>query len=169
MKFFKFLVLSIGLVLSLSMFSNSASASGVETKVSTDNRMSAYSSLWYLTFNQGYQSKAYGSWKNGTSGSGPASLTLAKSVTVANTYSGTLSASKKDVSASVGFNITSSKSTTASYTVKVPKGKKYMIQWRPVYKKYKVKQDAYIGSTFMETTYVYPKKYDYLDYRWIVM
>jgi hypothetical protein len=122
--------------------------------------------LWYMTNNMGYVGNSYGSWTNGVSGSGAATLTLSKSVSTSNTYSGSLTASKKSVSAAVGFDITKSRSTTASYSVKVPKGKKYMIQYRRVYKKYKVQQKAYSTSTYLETKYVYPKKFSHLEYRY---
>ena len=123
--------------------------------------------LWYIVQNLEYQGLSYGSWKTEVTGTGKATLTLSKSVAVANTYTGTLSASKSNVNASVGFNISETKTTMATYAVVVPAGKKYGIQWRPVYKKYKVKQDVYIDSTFMKSTYIYPLKYDHLEYRWI--
>ncbi|MDU7578638.1 MAG: hypothetical protein E7K43_20820 [Bacillus subtilis] len=121
--------------------------------------------------NKGYQSKYYGKWKNGVTGAGKATLTLSKTVTVSNSYTGTLTASKGAVSSAVGFNITSSRSTTASYSVSVPKGKKYTIQYRPVYKKYKAVQKKYESAggvmVLLESKNIYPLKYDHLEYRYI--
>jgi hypothetical protein len=123
--------------------------------------------LWYMTSSYGYVGQSYGSWINGVSGSGPSNLTLSKGVSVSHTYSGTLTATKSAVSAAVGFSISKTWSTNASYSVNVPKGQRYMIQYRKVYKKYKVGQKAYINSTYTgQTKYVYPKKYSHLEYRW---
>ncbi len=110
-------------------------------------------------------STVYGSWIIGTEGKGPATLKFSKSVSWSNSYSGTLSVSKSLVNAAVGFDITKSGKSTASYSVKVPAKKTYQIQYRRVYKKYTVRQRYYVGNTLVKTTYVYPRKYSHIGYR----
>ncbi|MBU5206601.1 MULTISPECIES: hypothetical protein [Bacteria] len=175
----KIMGLLFGVLLSFSLFGNSAFASEIESTTgeyvsfspdsesnddSVDNIISTRA-LWYLSYNLGYQGKHYGKWKNGTTGEGKATLTFSKSVNTSNTFTGTLAAPIKQVNASVGFNITKSDTTSASYSVLVPKGKKYTIQWRNVYKKYKVRQQGYSGSVMLDSKYVYPLKYDHVEYR----
>ncbi|MFJ7407027.1 MULTISPECIES: hypothetical protein [unclassified Lysinibacillus] len=127
--------------------------------------------LWNTVISNGYQGLSYGAWVDGVSGSGAATLTLAKTVGVSNTFSGTLTAKKDDITAAVGFSITWTDTTTASYSVQVPAGKKYKIQYRSVYKKYKATQTTYstdIGSTVvLGTDIIYPMQYQYLEYRYV--
>lgn len=142
-----------------------------ESLIGNSELVQPLSSIWYLVINNGYQGLAYGPWINGVSGPGVATLRLSKSVTVTNTYSGTLTAKHADITAAVGFSLSEAKNTTASYSVKVPAGKKYKIQYRAVYKKYKATQTAYstgIGSTVnLGSKIIYPMKYSYLDYRYV--
>lgn len=51
------------------------------------------------------------------------SLQLSKSLSVSNSFSSSLGVSGVKVSAGVGFSVTASKTTTASYTINVPKNK----------------------------------------------
>jgi hypothetical protein len=137
----------------------------VASEEDSEPSFSVMNVLWYQTLNLGKVGTSYGSWTTGVSGQGEATLSLSKSISVSNTYSGTLSASKKDVNAAVGFNISKSWDTRATYTVKIPKGKKIKIQYRKVYTKYKVLQKAYSGATHLGDKYVYPKKFSHLEYR----
>ena len=113
----------------------------------------------------GGSTKSYGSWITKVSGMGPGSLSKSVAVSASNSYTGTLSASKSLVNASVGFNITQSYTDTVTYTGTVPKGKRASLQVRSVFQNYKVRQDYYIGKSLVKTTYVYPKKYAYPDFR----
>ncbi|MDP9700732.1 MULTISPECIES: hypothetical protein [Paenibacillus] len=127
--------------------------------------------LWNVVTNQGYQGLSYGAWVDGVSGPGPGTLTLSKTVSVSNTYSGTLTAKVDDITAAVGFSISATNSTTASYSIKVPNGKKYKIRYRPVYQMYKATQYTYstdVGSSvLLSTDVIYPKKYAYLEYDYV--
>ena len=178
----KFLLTS-SLVAGVSMASFGGLASAAEIKELVDNSFNSSTiesspqlstmtagTSFTLVFNEGYQGVSYGPWKNGTTGSGASTLTFSKSVGTSNTYTGTLTATIKDVSAAVGFNITKTNTTVASYSVKVPAGKKYTIQYRPVYKKYKASQEKYSvvagNSTLLSKKYIYPLKFDHLEYRY---
>lgn len=145
-------------------------SSNLETS-NEDYGVSMASVLWYSVTNNGYQGLSYGPWIDGVSGAGKSTLTLSKSVSVSNTYTGTLTAKKDDITAAIGFNISKTDTTTASYAVPVPAGKKYKIQYRSVYAKYKATQKAYstgVGSSvLLGTDIIYPMKFSYLDYRYV--
>ena len=72
-----------------------------------------------------------------TAARGPGTLTLSKSVSVANSYSGTITAAggsaNSKISAAVGFSVTTTYTTAASYTVTVPKGALYELRADAVY------------------------------------
>lgn len=88
----------------------------------------------------------YGSWRNGPSGRGPATLTLGNSSTYSTSVTNTISGSYTDkwsIGASLGVSIGKSKTYSVSYAVNVPRGKKYQIRYRPQFKKYKVVQSQY--------------------------
>jgi len=133
--------------------------------------VSTLAALWNIVTNQGYQGLSYGAWVDGVSGPGPGTVSLSKTVSISNTYSGTLTAKVDDITAAVGFSIATSNSTTASYSISVPSGKKYKIRYRPVYQKYKATQYTYstdVGSSvLLSTDVIYPMKYAYLEYDYV--
>lgn len=107
----------------------------------------------------------YGPWKTEASGRGPGTLSRTVTTTVSNGYTGTLSVSKGVVSSAVGFSITASKSVSSTYTGELKSGKTGKLQTRPVYKRYSVKQQYIKLGKVTKTTWVYPKKYVYMDHR----
>lgn len=114
---------------------------------------------------------SYSPWKIGVEGtgstSGSSNLTLSKSVGYANSYSGTLAVSKSVFDATVGFNITYSSTTTASYSTSLQKNKTTQIQYRQVNTKQQWKQQLYHNNvnTGYAPTYVTTYKFSHLGYR----
>lgn len=111
------------------------------------------------------ETTVYGSWRTIASGWGPGSLSQTISETRSNSYSGTLSASKSAVSAAVGYNISTSKTVSVTYTGDVARGKQGFLQTRPVYKRHTVKQEYVKIGKVVETKYVYPRKFVWTDSR----
>lgn len=88
----------------------------------------------------------YGKWRKGPSGKGPATISLTNSkgynFNVTNTISGSYT-SVGAIAGSLGIAIGKSKTYSASYSVKVPKKKKYQIIYRPQFKRYKIVQTQF--------------------------
>lgn len=86
----------------------------------------------------------YGSWRNGPSGKGPSSLTVNSSTSINRTFTNSLSGSAKvstgSIGASLGVSLGVTKNYGTSYTIKVPKGAKRQIIFRPRYKTIKIVQ-----------------------------
>jgi hypothetical protein len=110
-------------------------------------------------------STVYGSWKSIASGWGPGSLSKTVSETRSNSYTGTLGASKSAVNTAVGFNITSSKTVSVTYSGEIKSGKQGFLQTRPTYKKYTVKQTYKKIGQSDTVKYVYPRKFWITDHR----
>jgi hypothetical protein len=64
---------------------------------------------------------------------GPGQLTLAKSVSVQNSSSGSVGISASTISANVGFNVSQAFTTEASYQVSVPAGQTWILRADAVY------------------------------------
>jgi hypothetical protein len=98
----------------------------------------------------------YGPWRNGPSGSGPATIGINKGSIANLSYTNTISGSFPIGSASIGnsLGVTIGKSDTyaASYSISIPKGKRKMIIFRPRYKTYQVVQRYYAKGTFTGKT-----------------
>lgn len=116
-----------------------------------------------------YTGYTYGGWVDCAFALNAGHLTCSKTVTVNNSYSGSLQVAKSLVEASVGFDISKEWSTTAAFDKDVSARTK--IQYRSVYKNYKVKQNlirTYLitGNTeIRDTKYVYPKKHSGFEFR----
>ncbi|XOQ13294.1 MAG: Ntox44 domain-containing protein [Shouchella clausii] len=107
----------------------------------------------------------YGSWKDIASGWGPGSLSKTVSETRTNSYTGTLKASKSLIDKTVGFNISTSKTVSVTYSGTIKSGKQGFLQTRPTYAKYTVKQEYHKLGKITNTTYIYPRKFTITDHR----
>ena len=117
---------------------------------------------------------SYGSWKTGVSARGGKGnkLSLSKTISVSNTLTGDVKASKSNIEASVGFNINKSFSKTTSYSINTPSSnKKYTIKYRNVYKKTKLNQQRVFtcGGKIIQTqnATAYANKFSHFEYDWI--
>lgn len=116
----------------------------------------------------------YGSWRNGPSGKGPATLSFTNSSSYSRSVTNTISGSYtsiSDISSSLGVTIGKTKQYSASYSVTVPKGKKYKIIYRPQFKRYKVVQTQYYridgySSKTKQTKTCYVNVFSNWDYSW---
>ena len=128
-----------------------------------------YSTAWY--------NGSYGSWRNGPSGTGPATLTLtdsnASSISVTNTITGSY-ANLNNISAALGVTINQAQSHSVSYSISIPSGARRQIIYRPYYYVYKVVErqyyvdhgtESYTGSS--KTSYVYV--FNNWDYSWTTL
>lgn len=117
----------------------------------------------------------YGGWRNGPSGRGPATISIGKAssssydFSVTNTITGSYT-SAWSIAQALGVTIGKSKTYSVSYSLNVPRGKKYQIRYRPQFKKYKVVQTQYYKidgkahKTGTKTSYV--KVFSNWDYSW---
>lgn len=123
---------------------------------------------WYLT-NEGYVGLSYGGWKYaGASTVSGGSLHANHTSNVSNTYTGSLQASARNIQGLVGFNINYSWGESVGYTSKSYSKGRYRLEYRHVYKKYKVKQELKYdrrGRVVYATKYVYPMKWVERQYR----
>lgn len=126
---------------------------------------------WKVTSKSSYP---YGNWRYGPSGKGPATLSFTNSSSysrsVTNTISGSYT-SKSAIASSLGVTIGTAKTYSASYSVSVPKGKKYQIKYRPQFKRYKVVQTQYYkidgySSKTKKTKTCYVNVFSNWDYSW---
>ena len=118
-------------------------------------------------------SDVYGGTVYSVEGWGPGTLTLSQGVSVSNSYTGTLKVTKSALDASMGFNISTTYTKTASYSVTPPSGQQWQITYKRRYDKWKVQQRYYIhqdGADHYTNTYatVYPKKFDTFSYDYYV-
>lgn len=122
---------------------------------------------WFATSTT-YMGLSYGSWRYaGASTLSGGTLSASHTSTVANRYSGTLKIPVKKLDTVVGFDVTLTTSKTVGYSTKsYPKGK-YRLEYRHVYKKYKVKQEQKYDrrTKTYDTKYVYPQKWVERQYR----
>lgn len=123
---------------------------------------------WY-GMSSTYQGLTYGPWLfAGASTVSGGRLTASHSSTVSNNYSGTLKIPIKSLEAVVGFNTTRSWSETVGFVSDSYPNGKYRLEYRHVYKKYKVKQDQKYdkrASKVYDTKYVYPQLWVERQYR----
>ena len=115
-----------------------------------------------------------GKWRKGPSCKGPGTLSLTNSkqynYSVTNTISGTYT-STLAIAASLGVTIGKAKEYSVSYSVNVPKNKRWQIIYRPQFKKYKVVQtqfyriDGYSTKT-SKTKTCYVQVFSNWDYSW---
>jgi hypothetical protein len=123
--------------------------------------------MWYGTSST-YQGLSYSSWYfAGASTISGGSLSASHTKTVAHRYSGTLKIPVRSLESVVGFDVTASWAKTVSYRSKTYDSGRYRLEYRHVYKKYKVKQEQKYdrrGKTY-DTRYVYPQKWVERQYR----
>lgn len=128
---------------------------------------SARSKKWYAV-SKSYIGHTYSGWKYaGASTLSGGVLTASHTDSVSNTFSGSLTVSKKALSSLVGFNVSKSWSRTVSYSTHSYPSGRYRLEYRHVYKTYKVKQQQKYdprGKVYA-TKYVYPKKWVERQYR----
>ncbi|GIN66376.1 hypothetical protein J41TS2_17970 [Bacillus sonorensis] len=128
----------------------------------------AVRSLMWFGVSKTYQGLSYSSWKYaGASTVSGGRLTASHTKTVANRYSGTLKIPLRDLEGVVGFDVTDTWSQTVGFVSKEYKKGRYRLEYRHVYKKYKVKQEQkyHPRSKVYATKYVYPQKWVERQYR----
>lgn len=129
-----------------------------------------YTYFWRIA-SKTQQANTYGSWNDCAHSQNGGTLSCSSSWTRSHSYTGTLKVAKSAVDASVGFNITSSRTITAGTSDKVKARTK--IQYRYVYNNYKVKQDQVRynmnngSQKVVDTKYVYPRKYAGVEFRYV--
>jgi hypothetical protein len=167
----KLLVLCLSLVYVFSVFFLPQPQAASAKENSPNGVITPEGAYWegWKIYSKTQLSDVYGSWINGPSGWGPGTLGWSQSIGVTNTYSGTLKVSKGSVDASVGFNISTSYTRTASYSVTPPSNQQWTIIYRKRYDKWKVTQRKYYhldGRDYWYNTYeyVYPQKFDNFSY-----
>lgn len=93
---------------------------------------------------------SYGSWRNGPSGKGKATLNCTNSNTsnrsVSSSISGSSPVGANKIGASLGITIGQSKTYSVGYSIEIPAGKRRQIIFRPVYKLTNVKQREYVAG-----------------------
>lgn len=123
---------------------------------STNSLARSSTSLGWKIHSKKLVSTKYGPWRNGPSGSGPATLGINKgsiaNLTFTNTISGSYPIGKASIGSSLGVSIGVSKTYSASYSISIPKGKRKMITFRPRYKTYQVVQRYYAKGSFTGKT-----------------
>ncbi|MTH55434.1 hypothetical protein GKZ89_18750 [Bacillus mangrovi] len=123
---------------------------------------------WYAV-SKTYKGLSYGKWKfAGASTVSGGRLNATHTKTVANKYSGTLKVPLGKLESVIGFDVTDSWSVAVGFISReYPEGR-YRLEYRQVYKKYKVKQvrkyDHRVKETY-GTQYVYPYKWVERQYR----
>ncbi|NPC93025.1 hypothetical protein HOO54_12480 [Bacillus sp. WMMC1349] len=127
-------------------------------------------SLRWFGVSKTYQGHSYSSWKYaGASTVSGGRLTASHTKTVANRYSGTLKIPLRDLESVVGFDVTNTWSQTVGFVSKEYKSGRYRLEYRHVYKKYKVKQvqkyDPHPRAKVYATKYVYPQRWVERQYR----
>lgn len=99
---------------------------------------------------------SYGSWRDGPSGKGKATLAATNSNTISRSVSSSISGNypigKDKIGVSLGITIGESKTYGVSYSISIPAGKRQQIIFRPVYKSTKVVQREYISGVKTSTT-----------------
>src|SRR5690625_3738860 len=122
---------------------------------------------WYV-MSSAYQGLSYGAWKYaGVSTLSGGVLSASHTKTVAHRYTGTLQVPLKTLKTAVGFDATKTWSKTVSYSTKAYISGRYRIEYRHVYKKYKVKQQKKYDrrTKAYDTKYVYPQRWVERQYR----
>jgi hypothetical protein len=84
--------------------------------------------------------------KSGATSNGQ-TLSASTAKTYSHSVSGTAQITYKAISASLGFDVTSSRTLTATYSVKLNKGQKAKIYARPMYEIHKVSLQRYHSGT----------------------
>lgn len=114
---------------------------------------------------------AYSGWHYGTAGYSPGPISFSQSLEVTNGYSGSLEVSASEISDSVGWDISSSYQSQATYgPVSIPNGKRYEIVWRGLYEHKNVTQSLEMSindAPYNPTGTVkmlYPSRFDGFDY-----
>ncbi|MDD4371966.1 MAG: hypothetical protein PHD56_12965 [Anaerostipes sp.] len=145
-----------------------------EYVIPTENKQRSDGYYYWKVTSKSVVSHPYGSYRNGPSGKGKATLTLSNSSTFSRTVTNTISGSYTStgtIASSLGVSIGIAKTHSTSYSVSVPARKKYQIIYRPRYKKYKVVQTQYhrmdgYSSKTGSTKTCYVKVFENWDYTW---
>jgi hypothetical protein len=115
--------------------------------------------------NSGSKYDTYTPWVVGVQGSYPLTLNFSKTIGWANSYTGSLTAKVKDLSATAGINVTASGSYTAGATLPLKPGQTGQIKYRSVYKNQKVIQTTTIGNSSPVTTNLVAKGFHTVQYQ----
>jgi hypothetical protein len=94
-----------------------------------------------------YAGRAHGVWKFCSEARGPGTVTCSEGFTAGNSVSGTVNASDGDISASVGFSVTSSRTITGGASYAVRRRVEGQVYWRAVFNVTSVKQEEYVCTT----------------------
>lgn len=123
---------------------------------------------WYGV-DYAYQGLAYGPWNfAGASTISGGKLTASHTKTVSNRHYGNLKITLKSLESVVGFDTSRSWSETVGYVSDSYPNGKYRLEYRHVYKRYKVKQERKYdrrASNVYGTEFVYPQKWVERQYR----
>lgn len=134
-------------------------------------------SMWKIDGKRSYVGEKSGSWKIGirakADGSAGDTISMGTSKTVSNSISATYGISKRILNATFKFDVSRQWSVNASKTYGLTgkkKGTWWAIQYKPVYKKYRVKTrlHTYINGKWHRTSntkYIYARKFDHFAYR----
>lgn len=130
--------------------------------------LSSRTKKWYPT-SKSYLGHYHGGWRYaGASTTSGGTLVASHTVKVSNTYTGSLTVSLSVLNSYLGFNTTRDFDRTVSYRTKSYPNGNYRLQYRHVYKNYRVKQDLKYSSNatkVYDTRYVYPKRWIERQYR----
>ncbi len=132
---------------------------------------------WKVDGKRVYTGESYGGWKNGirarADGSPGDSISMSSGKSVSNSLSGNVGISKSKLNAAFHFNVSRQWSSTASKSYGLTKKKKgtwWKIQYKRVYRNYKIKARMYsfYDGTWhktRKTKWIKAKKFDHFAYR----
>lgn len=130
--------------------------------------------FWDVTSKKVIKQRLYGPWRNGPSGKGPGKLgfvqSTGESIKVINSISGSYS-NVRNISTSLGVEIGVKVEHAASFSVNVPKGKRYQIIYRTCFKRYKIIQTKFyqidgMSSKTKDTKTSYVNVFSHWDFTW---
>lgn len=164
-------IIALSVLISL-LFCNFVKVGGVDTYELGDDVVATSS---YRVKSKKYIGDTYGSFKtiaSNVSGAKTNNEELSANTTISysNGLSGNLSLTiKKNLKATMGFDVTKSGSVSAKYAIKLKKGQKCKIKARPTYNTYSCKLERlYTGtgvSIWREVSGTYTaKKYSHVDF-----
>lgn len=118
-----------------------------------------------------------GSYRNGPSGYGRATLSINEATTinryVENKLTGQYTWGAMNISAATGYSFSSGSTHGTSYSITIPAGAHRMIIFRPVMGKYKIVMQlfrmptsAYGKTTLVKTETAYGYTFDHWDFNW---
>lgn len=164
-KFFIFMCLVIILIVG---------STNIDAKVDVIKEKAVTNPIYYWKIEGKSVNKTInGGWRYDLIGKGPCDLNINSSMTVnrnvSNSISGSYPIGIGSISAYLGVSINKSFTHGTSYILKVPKGKKQQIMYRPIYKQYKVSQRQWVKTGTLEAKtknvkYAYVNVFVYWEY-----